>query len=175
MDADTVQLVDSKGNTIGQATKESVHLPPGTLHRAVSVVLLSPEKRVLLQRRAAKKYHFGGIWANSCCTHPYGDESAIVAAHRAVKSELGLDCDLQPIGEFTYRAVDSVSGLVEHEFDHVFVGTTDGEIRPNPEEVEATSWVTLPEIEAMMSNANHDLAPWFAQVIALARRSQLFV
>ncbi len=103
----------SLGPSVGRLM---AHRPPGILHLAVSVALVGPDGRWLLQRRAATKAAFPGQWANSCCTHPEPGEDPAAAAIRRVEKALGLDVSqLTPAGSFTYRAPDPRSGLVERD------------------------------------------------------------
>mgnify|MGYP000919705071 CR=1 FL=1 len=75
--------------------------------------------RILLQRRADTKYHFGGLWTNSCCGHPRPGEPVATAASRRLREEMGIDVVLEAVASFIYRASDPESGLTEHELDHV--------------------------------------------------------
>ncbi len=137
-----VILVDEADRVIGTAGKLEAHRT-GRLHRAFSVVLWNDAGEMLIQQRAAGKYHSGGLWANTCCGHPRPGEPVERAAVRRVREELGVDCVLEPVGEITYRA-ELDQGLVEHEFVYVFHGTMTSALVPEPSEVSATEWV-LPE------------------------------
>ncbi|GAA1644758.1 hypothetical protein GCM10009764_77990 [Nocardia ninae] len=44
-------------------------------------------------------------------------------------------------GTVTYRHRDPQSGLVEHEYNHLFAGVLTAELRPDPEEVAETARV----------------------------------
>ena len=164
-----VELVDRSGVGSGRVGKMAAHQPPGVLHRAMSVVLFGPDGRVLLQRRSSRKYHFAGVWANSCCSHPGPGENLIAAAERRVGEELGVSAsNLESVGSFTYRASDDVSGLVEYEYDHVVVGTVDGVVSPDPFEVDDIVWVARDRVVSWRPPDGR-LAPWadLAHLIAL--------
>lgn len=146
------------------------HSEPGTLHVAVSVMLVDPAGNWLVQRRAHTKPLFAGRWANSCCTHPRPDESIADAARRAVSRELGIDAPpLVPAGQFTYRASDPASGMVEHEYDHVMVGRLPEGVTaaPEPSEVAAVSWLRWDQAAALFLGPQG--APWAWTVLDLAR------
>lgn len=166
---DTVVLVNKAGEPTGTVAKLGAHAPPGLLHLAFSVVLYRPDGLVLLQQRAGTKYHFPLAWANSCCSHPRPGEGVVGSAERRVRDELGLDCRLAEVGTFTYRATCPVSGLVEHEFDHVLVGVVDGDPVPDPTEVTALRWAVPAEVIAAPPA---DSAPWLVPVLRLAERSR---
>ena len=162
-----LELVDTDGTTIGVAEKLSAHRAPGQLHRAFSVFLFDDNGRMLLQRRALSKYHWPGVWSNACCGHPYPDEPPNVAATRRVVEELGIEpSNLRSAGTVTYRHVDEVSGLVEHEYNHLFVGRVTAELAPNPDEVDDTAFVDAAELEHRRANA--EFSGWFGTVLGAA-------
>ena len=162
-----VVLVDEDDTEVGTMEKVAAHTTPGHLHRAVSVCLFDGEGRTLLQRRAGGKYHFGGLWSNSCCTHPQPGEAPAEAAVRRVRQELGVDvAGLEHRGIVLYRAEDPASGLVEHELDHVFAGTLAGEPDPDPAEVSEVRWLAVdPETDL----SGPGFTPWLPEVLAVAR------
>jgi isopentenyl-diphosphate Delta-isomerase len=142
------------------------HSPPGTLHVAVSVQLVTPDGRWLLQRRSQAKPLFAGKWANSCCTHPMPEEEAQAAASRRVTEELGIDAvALVPAGAFIYEAADPASGMVEHEHDHVFVGVTDVVPAADPSEIDELWYGTFED--ALAKVRGEDGAPWAGTVLEL--------
>lgn len=137
-----VILVDADDREIGSEVKLRAH-ELGVLHRAISVFLFDDAGRVLLQRRAAGKYHSSGLWSNTCCGHPRPGESTAGAAARRLAEEMGIECALSPAFSFTYRA-DLGAGLIEHEVDHVFTGRFSGTPAPDQREVEAWGWMPMP-------------------------------
>jgi isopentenyl-diphosphate Delta-isomerase len=165
-----VVLVDERGRALGTSGKLAAHRSPGSLHLAFSVVLYRPDGRTLLQQRAATKYHFPLAWANACCSHPVPGQEVVVAAEERLWEEVGIRCQLSDVGTVTYRAECSMSGLVEHEFDHVLVGVTESEPRINPEEVAAVRWVMPRQvIDAPPGN----LAPWLEKVLEVAESARI--
>jgi isopentenyl-diphosphate delta-isomerase len=167
----TVVLVDEAGQVLGEAPKLEAHEPPGRLHLAFSVFLFQPDGRVLLQRRAEGKYHFPGAWANACCSHPGPGEDLLASAEERVMEELGITCALRWVGSFVYRASCAVSGLVEHELDHVLIGTTLKEPAPDPNEVAETRWVVPASLLGQPSaTLEGPLAPWLLPALHLATR-----
>ncbi|MFX4292828.1 isopentenyl-diphosphate Delta-isomerase [Streptomyces bohaiensis] len=163
-----LELVDEDGTTIGTAEKLSAHQAPGRLHRAFSVFLLDTEGRLLLQQRAAGKYHSPGVWSNTCCGHPYPGEPPFVAAVRRTAEELGTAPSLlREAGTVRYNHPDPVSGLVEQEYNHLFVGLTGNPPAPDPEEVGATALVTAEEL--VRRHAADPFSAWFMTVLDAAR------
>ena len=163
-----LELVDEDGKTIGTAEKLAAHQAPGQLHRAFSVFLFDESGRLLLQRRALGKYHSPGVWSNTCCGHPYPGEAPVAAAARRTIEELGVTPPLlAEAGTVRYNHPDPASGLVEQEFNHLFVGLVQAEPRPDPEEIEDTAFVTAAELAE-----RHAAAPfsaWFMTVLDAAR------
>ena len=132
-DAILLELVDEDGKTIGTAEKLSAHQAPGQLHRAFSVFLFDEQGRLLLQRRALGKYHSPGVWSNTCCGHPYPGEPPFAAAARRTDEELGVaPALLREAGTVRYNHPDPDSGLVEQEYNHLFVGLVQSQLRPGP-------------------------------------------
>ena len=163
--ADQVILVDESDQPIGFAPKLAAHQEGGRLHRAFSVFIFDSAGRMLLQRRAASKYHFGGLWTNACCSHPGAGRPLAESARARLRHEFGFDAPLQELFSFVYRADDPASGLTEHEFDHVLVGTFDGEPEPNPDEIGAWKWIDPQELMEDVDRSPERYTPWFKLVL----------
>ncbi|MFF3348353.1 isopentenyl-diphosphate Delta-isomerase [Streptomyces sp. NPDC002779] len=163
-----LELVDENGVTIGTAEKLAAHQPPGQLHRAFSVFLFDERGRLLLQRRALGKYHSPGVWSNTCCGHPYPGEAPFAAAARRTYEELGVSPSLMAeAGTVRYNHPDPDSGLVEQEYNHLFVGMVQSPLRPDPEEVGDTAFVTPAELAER--HAENAFSAWFMTVLDAAR------
>jgi isopentenyl-diphosphate Delta-isomerase len=163
-----VELVDDDGRPSGQATVEEAHLPPGQLHRAFSVVLVDPDGRMLLQRRAATKTRFPMRWANACCGHPAPDDSVTGAANRRLREEIGLaPVSLTEVGVYVYYAEDPATKRVEFEYDHVLLAEIDanGRLLPDPDEVADVRWVDRVALAEEMRASPRSFAPWLAGVL----------
>lgn len=162
-----LELVTPDGRTIGHAEKLSAHVHPGTLHRAFSVFLLAPDGKMLLQRRALTKYHSAGVWSNTCCGHPYPGEAPDVAALRRTAEELGITpARLWSAGTVVYHHSDEASGLVEYEYNHLFVGVDDQLPAPDSDEVHETAYVTAAELKSL--RAEQPFSAWFPTVLSAA-------
>ena len=135
----------------------------GQFHLAISVFVFSPDGKLLIQRRADGKYHCGGLWANTCCSHPHWEEDIAACAHRRLQEELGFTLPLRAIGQVDYRA-DVGNGLIEHERVHMFAGEADpATLSPvlDPEEVAELRWVDLADLRRELIEKPADFTPWF--------------
>lgn len=133
-------------------------------HLAVSVFVFDKTSGALLiQRRAHDKYHCGGMWANTCCTHPHWDEALGSSASRRLQEELGFSLPLAERRVFEYSA-DCGNGLHEHEQVTFYVGYADQKtlmLDPNPDEVSETKWATVDELQSLLVSTPDVIAPWF--------------
>jgi isopentenyl-diphosphate delta-isomerase len=154
-----VILVNEQDEQLGVMEKIKAH-ETATLHRAFSVFIFSHTGEMLLQQRAASKYHSAGLWTNACCSHPRPGEETIAAAGRRLNEELGFKTELHKIFDFTYKA-DFSNGLTEHEFDHVYVGKYNGTITPDKKEVSNYTYKSLPEIESNLQLHPQKYTAWF--------------
>jgi len=154
-----VILVDKKDKEIGIMEKQEAHVK-GLLHRAFSVFIFNDKNELLLQRRAVNKYHSGGLWTNTCCSHPRPNEQTIIAAKRRLLEEMGMSCDLIKQFDFIYKAkLDN--NLYEHEFDHVFFGFTNDLPQINLNEVDEYIYESLDEIVKEIKRTPEKYTEWF--------------
>lgn len=177
-DGDLITAIDAAGELYPidklEAHQLDVH------HLAISVFVFC-EGRLLMQQRADGKYHSGGLWANTCCSHPRWHESLDDCAHRRLYEELGCQTVLYPFGQIDYAA--PVGRLFENEAAHCYAGYHDTASRPvpfNPDEVQAVAWLSLPELQQAISDRPQDYTPWiriymqqhFDLIAAVAHRDE---
>jgi isopentenyl-diphosphate delta-isomerase len=154
-----VILVNEKDEPVGTIEKLAAH-QQALLHRAISVFIFNKKNEILLQQRNKKKYHSGGLWANACCSHPAPGEAVEAAAARRLKEELGFSTPLKKAFDFIYKATFH-NGLTENEFDHVFIGTYDGDIQPDKEEVMDYCFMSISDIKNTIASHPEKYAEWF--------------
>lgn len=154
-----VILVNENDEQIGTVEKMEAHRQ-GLLHRAFSIFIFNSKGELLLQRRASGKYHSGGLWTNTCCSHPLPGETVLTAANRRLLEEMGFAATLSPAFNFTYNATFA-NGLIEHEYDHVFTGTYDGKITIDESEVSDYCFKTMTDIEASIKTHPQKYTEWF--------------
>jgi isopentenyl-diphosphate Delta-isomerase len=159
MEEQMMILVDEQDNEIGLLPKMATH-EQGLLHRAFSIFLFTNEGEMILQQRAANKYHSPNLWTNACCSHPMPNEIIENAATRRLKEELGIEVNMQKIFSFVYKA-DMDNGLIEHEYDHVFIGEYDTEIPFNTEEVASIKNISLQQLEISINQNPEEYTAWF--------------
>lgn len=154
-----VILVNEQDEPVGTMEKMEAHRK-GLLHRAFSVFIVNAKGEMLLQQRAMNKYHSGGLWTNTCCSHPLPGEDILTASHRRLAEEMGFDCPLREVFSFTYRAALD-NDLTEHEFDHVLLGVYDGALQPDASEVMAYRFLPVEDIKRLLQEAPHTFTHWF--------------
>lgn len=160
MKHENVILVDTNDAVVGSMEKFEAH-QKGLLHRAFSVFLFNDRDQLLLQQRALDKYHCGGLWTNSCCSHQRLGENNLDAATRRLTEELRIEATaLYDAFSFVYSARFD-NGLTEHEFDHVLIGKFSGEPDFNPAEVAAVQYMGQQEIEDEITHFPEKFTPWF--------------
>jgi isopentenyl-diphosphate Delta-isomerase len=157
-------LVDEHNRKTGTGEKLAVHRE-GLLHRAFSIFLFDDRGQTLLQRRAAGKYHSGGLWANSCCGHPRIGEQTRTAAHRRLNEELGLSTRLTEGFRARY-ATPLDHGLTENELVYVFAGRLTGAENLNPDEVSETRLISLDGLVDDVAKSPQRYAYWLRHYLA---------
>ncbi len=158
-----VILVDENDAWTGTMQKLEAH-KKGALHRAFSVFIFNTKGELLLQRRALGKYHSGGLWTNTCCSHPRPGEETGKAAAGRLMYEMGITAPLEYLFTFMYRSPYE-NGLTEHEVDHVFMGITDSLPRVHPEEVAEYKYMPPEEIKKDMEEHPGNYSSWFRIII----------
>lgn len=153
-----VMLVNEQDEVLGTMEKLEAH-HKGALHRAFSVFLFDDEGRLLMQQRAANKYHSALLWTNTCCSHPRPGESLEAAAKRRLQEEMGIDADVEHRFSFIYNATFE-NGLQEHELDHVFFGRAKATPAPDPDEVNAWRFVEMGELQKEMERTPDEYTAW---------------
>jgi len=159
-----VILVDTNDRPLGTEEKLRAH-QLGLLHRAFSIFVFNTKGELLLQQRAYSKYHTGGLWTNTCCSHPRPGEELEDAVHRRLQEEMGFDCPLTKAFSFVYRATFEADKLIEHEFDHVFIGVSDTLPVPNPAEVGDFAYHPIDTIATDITKHPERYTFWFKQAL----------
>ncbi len=157
-------LVDEDDRQIATGAKLDTHRE-GALHRAFSVFLFRPDGALLLQRRAAVKYHSRGLWANTCCGHPRPGEPLAEAAARRLDEELGITAPLRYGFPARYRA-ELDNGMVENEIAHLFFAAAHVQPRPDPDEADAVDWVGLDSLIDLARSHPGRYAAWLRHYLA---------
>lgn len=158
-----VILVSENDEQIGTAEKLLAH-QQNLLHRAFSIFIHNGKGEVLLQKRAVTKYHSGGLWTNTCCSHPKPNEDLLVAGKRRLQEEMGFSTNLVAKFFFIYQA-DLDNELSEHELDHVLVGEFSGEILPNPDEACAIKWMSIEDLMSDVEANPNNYTIWLQIII----------
>lgn len=165
MNRNKVVLVDEDDNAIVEMDKLAAH-ELGLLHRAFSIFVFNDNNELLLQQRAVEKYHGGGLWTNTCCSHPQMGEDLNLAALERLEFEMGFACDLEFSHSFIYKA-NVENNLIEYELDHVFVGYFNGIPNINTDEVKSFKWISLSELFSDIALNPDTYTFWFKEALPL--------
>ena len=154
-----VILVNTENEPIGTMEKVEVH-QKGLLHRAFSIFIFNDNGDMLLQQRSLSKYHSGGLWSNTCCSHPAPGEELMESALKRLKEEMGFTTELTEVFSFIYR-MEFENGLTEHEYDHVFIGRYNGEIYPDNTEVRDHCFMSMEDLRSSINLFPRKYTAWF--------------
>ena len=173
MEPEVVVLVDEENNVLGTMPKLEAHGANTPLHRAFSLFLFNRAGELLLQQRSHKKKTWPLAWSNSCCGHPGLGQPTLDAVRRRLKDELGMTAtQIEEVSPYRYRFVRD--GIMENEICPIHVGITDDEPQPNPDEVEATSWVTWPDFMKALDEKPGFYSEWSEEEARILDKSQRF-
>jgi isopentenyl-diphosphate delta-isomerase len=165
---DFVILVNQQDEETGTCEKLQAH-QQALLHRAFSILLFNDKGELLLQQRAMDKYHSAGLWTNCCCSHPAPGELTMDAAKRRLSEELYIplseNVSLSPLAQFIYR-VQLENQLVEHEYDHVFIGYYTHTPVVNVDEAIAYKWMDIQTIKKEIKESPAKFSFWFKEIIS---------
>lgn len=154
-----VILVNENDEQIGLMPKLEAH-EKALLHRAFSVFVFNDNNELMLQQRAAHKYHSPKLWTNTCCSHQRQGETNIEAGKRRLQEEMGFVTLLEESISFIYKAPFD-NGLTEHEYDHILIGKYNNSPTINNEEVSNWKWMSLDEVKADMKSQPDIYTEWF--------------
>jgi isopentenyl-diphosphate delta-isomerase len=158
MEKENVILVDVHDNEIGLMEKMEAH-EKGLLHRAFSVFIFNSKGEILLQKRSREKYHSGGLWSNTCCSHPRPGEGLGKAVSRRLMEEMGMNTKLFPTFSFQYKS-NLDHNMIENELDHVFIGYSNDLPKLNKKEVESYCYMSPELIELGLESHPDEYTTW---------------
>ena len=159
MSKENVILVDENDNQVGLMPKLEAH-QKGLLHRAFSIFIFNSKYELLLQKRASSKYHSGGLWTNTCCSHPREGEDTLDAANRRLIEEMGIETSLRKVHDFIYKA-ELDNDLTEHEFDHVLYGIYNEDPIINEDEADDFKWIDMDSLNEDIKKNRDNYTIWF--------------
>ena len=159
MSKEKVILVDENDTQVGLMPKLEAH-QKGLLHRAFSIFIFNSNHQLLLQKRAISKYHSGGLWTNTCCSHPREGEETINAANRRLIEEMGIKTNLRKVFDFIYKA-ELDNELIENEFDHVFYGLYNEDPIINTKEADDFKWIDMETLNNDIAINGQNYTVWF--------------
>lgn len=168
MSSDPIQmvLVDENDKVLRFKEKFATHRIPVPLHRAISIVIFNKDKsQMIITKRSSKKPTWPYFWTNAVCSHPYPNESYLTAAKRRLYEEFGFRTPLKEVFRFTYETKMNNKVWGEHELDHTFVGSYEGVIRPNPDEIAGYEWIEIGDLKKDLRKNPKKYTPWFKIIL----------
>ncbi|MDH5399462.1 MAG: isopentenyl-diphosphate Delta-isomerase [Cyclobacteriaceae bacterium] len=163
MNNNHVVLVNERDEVIGTMEKLEAHRV-GHLHRAFSVMVINSKGEILIQKRASDKYHSGGLWSNTCCSHPRPGEDAFSSAVNRLQHEMGITGVLKLEYHFIYKH-QFKNGLTEYEFDYVFSCLSDQLPQINTKEVEEYAYVSYHKLKSAIEKEPEKYTVWFREIV----------
>lgn len=173
-----LEIINKYETIIEYGTKDRVHRE-GLLHRAFSVFLYDTTRKVvLIQKRAFSKYHSGGLWSNSCCSHKYKNETWEESIARCLKDELSIEEKsikrfTKHLGTFYYFS--DYGNIKEHENDRVILYTPEvqiiTQIVPNQNEVMELRWMCIDDIDKALRENPSEFTSWFPKAYTYFRKA----
>ena len=163
MNEEYVILVDEQDQIVWHQEKMRAH-ELGLLHRAFSIFIFNSKNELLMQQRAQAKYHSGGLWTNTCCSHPTPRMDLVECAKQRLLEEMGLQVDELIVKDFFIYRAEFPNGLIEHELDYILMGSTNENPILNPEEAQNFKWISLGDLKAEMKMHPHQFTFWLKEI-----------
>ena len=170
--SNNIILVDENDIEIGLEGKLVVH-QKGLLHRAFSIFVFNSKHELLIQKRALNKYHSGGLWSNTCCSHQYQEDNETTMIHERLLCEMGFDCQLNLVSKLHYHA-ECNNGLIENELDRIYYGVYSGKVSPNKLEVCDYKWINPVNLEKEIKYNPNNFTPWLKIILQELIKQSLF-
>lgn len=153
------ELIDVLDPITAEATgrtkpKPQIHRD-GDWHRAAHIWIITPDDRVLLQKRSVAKENHPNMWDVSAAGHVSAGETAAEAAVRETEEEVGIRidaADLEPIGTTRESHVLNGGTYIDNEVHEIFLVRRDvdlASLRLQPGEVDDVQLVTFDQLRKM--------------------------
>lgn len=158
-------MLSADGTAAGTTkTKSEVHRD-GDWHRAAHLWVVTPDRRVVLQRRALTKENHHGLWDVSAAGHLSAGESAVESIIREAREELGLPiapAALRYLGTCREQFVLNEGSYIDNEVHEVFVVECEiGEdaIEFGRDEVMEVALISVDELRERVMRGDESLVP----------------
>ena len=137
-----IEIWDESGKPTGTSASKSEAHKHGWFHPTIHLWLYTRTGQVLLQKRAARKDTFPGLWDVSVAGHILDGETPMQGVLRETQEEIGLLLEpkqLEFLGRFTSEQ-NHPGGIIDREFQYVYLAELPVPLKKltiNPEEVAA--------------------------------------
>jgi isopentenyl-diphosphate delta-isomerase len=149
---EVVDLVDDHDRVVGEATVAEC-LEKGLLHRAVAVLVIRSDGRLVLQQRSRRDAWHPGLWTISCTGHVKKAEGYEAAAERELFEELGVSAELARSKKYLLPPMSS-GALTEREWVCFFIARSDSPLTIDLGELEAAKEVSEQQLRRMMDESS---------------------
>lgn len=137
-------VVDERDEIIGYKTRYQCHHDKSLIHRAVDVILLNKEGKIVMQKRSKQKDLYPGCYCVTASGHVSRGESYESTAQRELKEEMGVEgISLKRKDTFITHAEK------ETEMIAIFVGNYEGSFMFPSDEVESIHFLTKEEVKQL--------------------------
>jgi len=156
------ETFDEHGMPQGEAPRSTVH-KHGLWHKSAQVFVFNPQGQLLLAQRAVDKDLYADLWDYSVGEHLKPGETHLTAAYRGLLEELGIKrIQLEPLGAQRW-VVQRGHNFWDCEIQQAYQGIYDGELVPDPTEVQAIEYVALDVLHLRIELNPQQFTPWLLE------------
>lgn len=149
-------VVDEVDRILRYAYRAEVH-GNNLRHRAVHILIFDPAGRVYLQKRCREKDRYPLRWDSSTGGHVSAGEGYDEAAERELQEEIGIKVPLEKIAKLP------ACEQTDNEFIWLYRGEHQGEVHPNPGEIETGAFFAPEIVDGWIANRTGDFTPAFLE------------
>lgn len=165
MPDEAIDVLDASGNFTGRVKLKSDVHRDGDWHRSVHVWIVTPDGRLLLQKRASTKQSHPNLWDVSAAGHISAGESSVVSAVREIEEELGLSVAPQELRLVAQSRIEwslNEGRFLENEFHDIYMVRRDVDVASlhlQASEVDDARLVTMDELRVLVGSRDASMVP----------------
>ncbi|MBI2444688.1 MAG: NUDIX domain-containing protein [Candidatus Magasanikbacteria bacterium] len=168
MDIELLDVLNEKGEPTGEVRSRDECHRLGLRHRVVHIWIITPNGKILIQRRSAQRPERPGEWGvGSAAGHVPHQQTSQQAAAQETQEELGLSVTPQELAYFDtlHRNRDAIINQQTFHYRHIADiylyerPLTLDQIHPNSEEVAEVQLIPYPKLEKIVRSGDPTFAP----------------